>query len=201
MIGVVPPSEDPCAILAARIVARHRAQLPDLTGAVVLLPGHAGAARLRECLIAEAAGHGFEALLGPIASTMRDWVLQRTRADDRGVPGEHARELILVEALHRHRKLFGGADPWHLADELLALFRELTLSGETLPEGESAFIDRLARGYGSRAALEPLGITVEHRPHQLGGGGLDGDDWQEGEHMRLVINPILNEIVYAGPLA
>ena len=156
MIGFVPPSEDPCAILAAQIVARHRAQLPDLTGAVVLLPGYAGAARLRECLLQEAAGHGFGALLGPSVSTMRDWVLQQARADDRGVPGEHARELILVEALHRHRKLFGGADPWHLADELLTLFRELTLSNEALPEDEQAFVDRLARGYGSPAALEPL---------------------------------------------
>ncbi len=67
---------------------------------------------------------------------------------DKPVLSQHARELILVEALQAHSSLFSHADPWQLAASLLALFDELILYGTRIDDSEQAFIARLNQAYG-----------------------------------------------------
>lgn len=142
-----PPGTDPLGWLARRIVADHRAHLPDLTGVTVLRPRSHGDAHFRRLLLDAAGVHGCGALLGPRICSLRDWVLSRTH-DDVPTLGSHGRELMLFEALREHPGLFGDQDPWRLVDTLLDLFRELTLGGAAPPPEYAAFVQCLREAYG-----------------------------------------------------
>lgn len=157
----VPPTADPLALLADTLIARYAARLPLLDEPVVLLPELQAAARLRQLLLERAATLGHQALLGPEIRTLYDWVGELP-LPGRRVVGDHARALLLVEALREHRKLFGQGNLWALADSLLELFDELTLNRVGLPPSLDEFRARLVRGYGvDDRALDAL--TLEAR--------------------------------------
>ncbi|MEW6646234.1 MAG: PD-(D/E)XK nuclease family protein [Pseudomonadota bacterium] len=155
-----PATTDPLAALADRILAEQAGQLPLLAGVTVLLPAQEAAPRLRRLLLAGAAARGHHALLGPRILTLGDWLVGHAPGQD--VISDHGRELLLVEALREHRRLFGHGNLWSLADSLLELFDELTLNHIGLPPTLEEFRQRLILGYGpdSRA----LGaLTLEAR--------------------------------------
>lgn len=129
------------------MLSRFEDALPDLSGITTLLPDPRNAARLRGLLLAQAQNKGHPALLMPRVSTLRAWVTSFARPR-RPVLGEHGRELMMVEALTDHLNLFGQANPWTLADDILHLFDELTLNQSTLPDTVDAFEDRLIEAYG-----------------------------------------------------
>jgi ATP-dependent helicase/nuclease subunit B len=143
------------------------------------VPEGALGTRLHRVLPRHGAALGHGALLGPRLATIQDWVLARSPFR-RPLIGRHARELLLVEALARHRDLFGEADPWQLASALLALFDQLTLAETELPVELDGFIRRLDAAYGTGGAcVAPLGFearlvhTLWHAYHrQLDAEGL-----------------------------
>jgi ATP-dependent helicase/nuclease subunit B len=137
-------------VLAQLICATHRAQLPDLTKLVILLPELTFAARLRRELLTAARACDCQALLGPTITTPHLWIAQCSPLPIPVVSG-YARELLLTEALVRYPHLYGKARPWHLTDSLLRLFDELTLHQCDLPQDVEAFHARLAQAYGVRA--------------------------------------------------
>jgi ATP-dependent helicase/nuclease subunit B len=177
-VHALPCGADLGARVAERILEHRRDRLPDLSGIIVLTPGFAAANAVQRALLDRTPGG---ALLGPRCMRLADWVLERHamspspfgrrwsegpdegREDDpkgrmRGILGPHARELLLVEALHAHARLFGGANPWRLAQALLELFEELTLDGQPLPDDYADFERRLGRAYGCIADRpEPFG--------------------------------------------
>ena len=160
-ITIVPLAADPLALLADELLERYGARLPLLDEAVVLLPERQAAARLRQLLLERAAAKGYGALLGPRIQLLHEWV-NELPLPGRRVIRDHARELLLVEALHEHRGLFGQGNLWALADSLLALFDEMTLNRVGLPPSLEEFRARLVRGYGAdTAALDAL--TLEAR--------------------------------------
>ena len=168
----MPGHRDPLATLAALIVDRHRDSLPDLSRCTVLLPNLLPAPRLRRLLLDSAAALGHHALLGPVVTTVRQWL-------DEVVPppaaplSPQARELLLVETLYRHRRLFKESDPWLLAANLLELFDQLTLHRIDLPADLAEFTRRLGGAYqlttpAPEALSEEAGLvhTLWHAWHR-----------------------------------
>lgn len=152
---LVPYHRDPLAHLADLIITRQRRALPDLSRCAVLLPDPQAAPRLRRRLLAAAARHGVQALLGPQILSLRLWA---ARHGDAAAPlSPQARELLLVESLQQHRTLFGDGDPWRLAADLARLFAELTLHRVELPDEIAAFLTRLRTAYGLNTSPAALG--------------------------------------------
>ena len=142
----MPYAEDPLAVLADLVIKQATA-LPDLTRSVILMPDLQAAPQLRRLLLDSARQQGHGALLGPTISTLRHWMRQQHPARRR-LLSNHARELLLVEALMEHAALLRNNSPWALAENLLLLFDELTLQGTTLPGDTDSFIQELADAYG-----------------------------------------------------
>ncbi|MEO6697460.1 MAG: DNA helicase, partial [Gammaproteobacteria bacterium] len=156
----VPYGHDPLAVLADEIV-RH-ASLPDLTNSVILLPTLSAAPRLRRLLLERAQAHGHQALLGPSIDTLRGWLERHTLPTQTVIP-ESARALLLVEALAEHPDLFGGANPWRIADGLLKLFDELTLRQVAAPTSLKQFTLLLAHAYGLPDGIKASALGDEAR--------------------------------------
>ncbi|MCC6208659.1 MAG: PD-(D/E)XK nuclease family protein [Gammaproteobacteria bacterium] len=156
-IIVVPYSGDPLAELAARLIAHHEADLPDLAQAIVLTPDLHAAARLRRLLLEHARR---PALLGPRITTLPQWI-ERTVTDRSPVlRSELRRELILVDVLRQHRRLLGAGSAWAMAESLLILFDELTRRQIRLPEG-AELEAVLRRGYGMDAGQGIAALSRE----------------------------------------
>ena len=157
-VNLIPYGEDPLAILAQHLIEDYSSQLPDLTSgtiqAVVVIPEAHAAQRLRRQLLQKAQQAGHQAILCPKIINLRDWAKQqfyRYQQEPRNTCGQHQRELILFEALSQHRTLLGSGSPWHLTDDLLKLFDQLTSNQETLPASYSEFETLIADAYGISA--------------------------------------------------
>ena len=101
----------------------------------------------------------YSALLGPEIVSLQAWVNQ-SNTGEHTVPGALARELMFVEAIREHTRLFGDEDPWRLSESLLALFDELTLNHIELPDNQQAFLDYLREAYGL-SDISPDGLSRE----------------------------------------
>ncbi|MDB5973347.1 MAG: helicase/exodeoxyribonuclease subunit, partial [Nevskia sp.] len=141
---LLPPQADLAERLAQAILARHRADLPDLSRVTVLLPVSGAVTQLRRHLAAQTGA----ALLGPRLLTLQQFAAERGSGPVAVAPAEC--RLILVEALRRYRNLFPGQNLWQLAEALFSLFEELSLNAITLPEDAEAFAGKLVTAYGAR---------------------------------------------------
>lgn len=144
---LVPYGDDVLEIAARAIVERCADRLPRLDQVVVLLPDLGQSARLRAKLIRAAAAQGHDALLGPRIETPSTYIAT-LGLDSPPILAGDARELVLIEALRRHAALFGDADLWRLARDLLVLFDELNLQQRNLPADLQQFRELLRRAYG-----------------------------------------------------
>lgn len=147
---LVPYGEDPIAVIADRVIHDHADRLPDLTSVTVLVGAPQGIAKLRQHLLRAAGQHGCSALLGPCITSLRDYVAEHYPAE-RAIVGEHARELMLYKALRQYPDLFANISPWHVLDNLLGLFDELSARQVSLPAGADSFGRQLAAAYGLAA--------------------------------------------------
>jgi ATP-dependent helicase/nuclease subunit B len=128
--------------VARHILTVQAAALPDLRGIVILLPGFHTAQPLAQALMRVAQ---VPALLLPQMVTLNNWA-NGIAAD---VVPESRRLALLYQAL-QSRRWFGQADLWSLAQELLALFDELTHSLSTLPSDADAFAAAVQQAYNAR---------------------------------------------------
>ena len=156
---LVPYHQDPLEVLAKLVLKRYRYNLPDLTECVVLLPQSLDAARLRRYLLDEAITLGYQALLGPSILSLHQFLNQVAPLATAPLSPQ-AQELILIETLSEHRRLFSDSDPWLLAANLLDLFGQLTLYRVTLPTELDAFIKRLSNAY-QLGARSPAALSME----------------------------------------
>lgn len=141
-----PPAADLLDEAARRLVAQRRDELPDLSPLWLLLPAAPAAAHLRRRLAHHAGG----GVLGPQIRTLAGFA--DAHADGEAAVDPLECRLLLAESLKRHRSLFSGHDPARVADALFALFEELTLQDVDPGAEESAFAERLRRGYGGAPA-------------------------------------------------
>ena len=161
-VTLIHYGEEPLAQLASDILKHYSDCLPDLTsdttGAVILLAEAHAAKRLRHLLLEQAKQQGIHALLCPRISNIRDWAKQQFNQHmplPHDVCGQHQRELILFDALTQYQSLLGSGSPWHLTDDLLKLFDELTLNLKQLPESYEEFENEIAQAYGINASEFP----------------------------------------------
>jgi ATP-dependent helicase/nuclease subunit B len=143
---LIPTGENPVTHLAQTLIREHETRLPDLSHIVVLLPDYQPAARLKLDLLHMAGERAVAALLLPRICTLGDFLDQLVPPADHVIP-EEQRLLLLVDALRRHRHLYGNSNPWLLAADLLQLFDEMTLYHIDLPHTVAQFVDLLARCY------------------------------------------------------
>jgi ATP-dependent helicase/nuclease subunit B len=160
---LIPHHRDPLEALAHAILDRHRAQLPDLSRLTILLPDPGPAARLHERLL-DFAEMPTGALLAPRIASLRIWALEHA---DGPVPDEQRRALMLFEALREHPGPFAGLSTWHLVEELIALFDELSLQHAEVPDDLGAFQALVAQAYAP-SGVAPLALGNEAAlVHQL----------------------------------
>lgn len=161
-LNLLPFDRDPLDALAETLLQEHRETLPLLEQVTVLLPDSGDAPRLRLRLLQQAEKLGYHALLGPRIIDWHHWLSEQTVSEQAAI-SDYRRELILVQALRKHSKLFGEANHWALADSLLQLFDELTLNRIGVPQDIDEFHQRIAKGYG----LTPYTLHAMERETQL----------------------------------
>ena len=142
----IPFGVDPLEALAKTVIQSEASRLPDLSSVIILSANRQTAPSIRRQLLREASQHQCDALLGPHIMSREDWAQQHLPTDI-NICHPQAKELLLIEALLQHPELFGGANPWSLAESLLQLFDELNLNQVELPEGIEQFKQQLARAY------------------------------------------------------
>ena len=167
-ITLVAYAEDPLALLALHILDDHSKQLPDLTQVVVLLSETHASKRLRHLLLEKAEQRGINALLCPKIINIHDWSqnqINKYNVKTFSICGQHQRELILFDALTQHRNLLKSGSPWHLTDDLLKLFDQLTSNQNIIAEDYDDFEKEIIEAYGdSNETFSALGqeATLVH---------------------------------------
>lgn len=150
-IILIPYGDDPLRLLAQHVIEDFSASLPDLTQATILLSEAHAAKRFRQILLQQAEQQGQHALLCPRIFNLRDWAklqLSKFQKQPQAICGQHQRELILFDALTQHRDLLSSGSPWHLSDDLLKLFDQLTLNQKSLADDYESFEQEVAAAYG-----------------------------------------------------
>lgn len=148
----LPPGEDFLDTVAAAMLDRCAALglAGDLSSVLVLAPALPIALELRQAFVAVSE----RPLLLPRFDTLRHW------AQNEIVPGipealaDSERLVLLHEAL-RLRDWFDEGALWGIAEEMAALFDELTAAAVHLPADEAALTRQLERAYELRAS-QPL---------------------------------------------
>jgi ATP-dependent helicase/nuclease subunit B len=139
----IPASADFVADCAFRIVEVCRAQLPDLSPLLIVLPSPALAPPLRQAL---AAASGCTLLLPRVAT-----LAQLAAFANAGGQPDSQRQLTLYRLL-RERGWFADSALWEICAELIALFDELNERALGLPEDEEALLSRLEQAYDARGS-------------------------------------------------
>lgn len=163
-IHFVSDWQSPLAEVAHYLI-NQAVTLPDLTDCRVVISEPRAATELRRALLATAAQHEVQALLGPQVFSFEQWLAQYLPPDLR-VCGQQQRLLILVEALFERPALLGQANAWTLADSLLELFDELTLNHVRLGDDVEQFARQLGNWY---AVKQPQLQGLQHEARLLHG--------------------------------
>jgi len=129
------------------VLNQHAGALPDLSHISILLSNANLAQQCHLTLLRSANARGHTALLGPTIGTLEGW-LETNASIEHTTVSEHARELLLVEALSEYPHIYGQGSPWMLAESLMELFDELTKYHIHLPASQAAFTQQIAEAYG-----------------------------------------------------
>ncbi len=162
-LRILPLNRDLVNACAEAVVAHFEDSLPDLRGAVVLMPHTLQQRRLRRCLLELAEARGHAATLPPAIGTFRTLFHERMRLHDRAaVLSEHERKLLLVSALDEHPGLLPHAGRWEFAAQLLQLFDGVAAArvdgkpaAEPLSGSAGAFVQTLYNAWREDRAKTP----------------------------------------------
>jgi len=145
---VVPIQQNLIDVSCEQVLEQFAPRLPDLSNVTILLNDSNAINYAKTSLLKKAAASGHSALLGPELMSLKDWLNEHVDID-LGIVNNHARELLLVEALQKHAHIYGQGNPWVLAESLMELFDELTQWHVELPTSAQDFIKKLENAYGS----------------------------------------------------
>ena len=128
---LVPFEDDLVARCADAVIADCEAHLPDLSGAVILLPDEASRtapqfAELRHCLLERAQRKNHAAIIPPAIATPHTLFIRRCAPGYSADLARHRERLVLAHALAEHPDLFPNQSPWQSSDALLSLFHEIS---------------------------------------------------------------------------
>jgi len=129
------------------LLNQHSDTLPDLSQVSILLSNANQVHQCNQVLLQSAKSRGHNALLGPYIGTLANWLELNAPIEPTAI-SEHARELLLVEALSEYPHIYGQGSPWMLADSLMDLFDDLTNYHIDLPASQAAFTQQITAAYG-----------------------------------------------------
>jgi ATP-dependent helicase/nuclease subunit B len=131
------------------IFERFSEQAPDFSKLHVLLPNSQVSQQFHETLCKSLPAQ-LPAIIPPWAGTLRSWAQQfcRNQQADYQIIGEHARQLLFIEALQQHPDLFKEENKWQVTQSLLSLFDELSLNQQDLFTSANDWQQRLQQAYG-----------------------------------------------------
>ena len=109
---------------AEQICTQCKAQIPDLSQVIVLLPNLLHIKHLKDCLTEQVNSLGEPVFIPPQFNTLRQLALDR---DKGSVISNTERHFILGQVLSDHPNLLTGVSRWQLSASLLSLFDELSL--------------------------------------------------------------------------
>ena len=151
-LDLVPYGSDPLETLAALMLDRHQAELPDLSRHVALFTSARAIPRFRRTLLRAAHRRGHEGLLAPWCGTLEAWVEAEATDGELSLIDDTERELLLLEALAPHAELRQRFGTWALVDSLLKLFDELNANRRLAVHDSNELATILASGYGEGSA-------------------------------------------------
>ncbi len=128
---IVPYAQDILSISSNHIIENHKHLLPNLSSITVFLANKLAQTQLQNNLLEYASNHKHSTILLPHCTTLKQWALE-SYLPRIPVLSIYARELILVDALHKQPGLFANSNPWAIASELFTLFDEMTLNNINL---------------------------------------------------------------------
>ena len=152
----LPTGEDFLDRLASAILAQQvdALRLGDLSAVLVLVPALPIAAELRAALLRATP----KPLLLPRFDTLPHWVESMPLAGISARTADAERLVLLYEAL-RERRWFDEVALWGVANEMSALFDELTAASVTMPADEAALLAQLQSAYALRDSV-PLAFEA-----------------------------------------
>jgi len=148
------PGEGLLDAAAGLLLEAAAADIPDLSGHLVLVSSLPLAAELRQSL-ARVTGRP---ILLPQFSTLRRWAAAAPLADLPS-PMPESERLVLLHAALAARNWFDEAALWGIAGELAGLADELSSAAVHLPADEAALCAQLERTYALRASA-PLAFEA-----------------------------------------
>lgn len=147
---------------AAKLICENPVSpLPDLSRIIVLVPQARLIRSTRDAIQKHAEHLGFPAILLPKILTLPGLLEELAPETGASVVGEEQRQLMLMDAIRRHPRLYGKGSPWSLAENLLQLFDQLTLHHISLPNSVDELITMLASAYS--LTKENPGLLSEAR--------------------------------------
>ena len=122
---------------------------PDFSRLYVLLP-HAQVTQQFNTILCHSTNSDFPAIIPPWTGTLKSWAKQFSFNEhpDYSIIGEHARQLLFIEALQQYPDLFKEENQWQVTQELLNLFDELSLNQVNIFTSPEDWQDQLQQAYG-----------------------------------------------------
>ncbi len=130
---------------------------PDFSNLFILLP-HAQVAQQFNETLCHSLDTDNSVIIPPWSGTLRTWCKQfsHNHHPEYQLIGEHARQLLFVEALQQHPDLFKEENQWQITQTLLKLFDELNLNQASLLGTAEDLQQQLMQAYGAEDEFQHL---------------------------------------------
>ncbi len=127
----------------------YAVQSPDFSKLVVFLP-HAQVTQQFNEALCDSLNSEINAIIPPWSGTLKNWANQFAKNEhpQYQVIGEHARQLLFIEALQQHPDLFKEENQWQVTQTLLQLFDELSLNQANIFNSAEEWKQQLQHAYG-----------------------------------------------------
>ncbi len=156
----VAPQQNILQYTAEFLLEKFSTQLPDLSQVFVLLPHAHASKQFNEVLCQHL--HAEQSIIPPWAGTLKSWAQQfsHNQFADFQIIGEHARQLLFIEALQQHPDLFKEENQWQVTQALLKFFDELSLNQKNLFHSAEDWQQQLEQAYDAE------GLDFEHLQYE-----------------------------------
>lgn len=163
---IFPNHADLIQILADEIVSDCEQHLPFLENTIVLFPHYLQAKRFQKILLEQTKKRSYNSLIGPQIYTFKEFITKTTPINSQSIASS-TRELILLDALQSHQKLFGKHNLLTSTYALLELFDELTQNQVSLPSSFEEFKAQLEKAYQIKGTDNQSLSSEAHIVHTL----------------------------------
>jgi len=145
----VPIQQNILQYTAEFLLKEYGSQAPDFSNCFVLLPQSQIAQQFNAALCYSLPSQ-LNAIIPPWSGTLKAWAKQfaSSQHSDYLVIGEHARQLLFIEALQQHPDLFKEENQWQVTQVLLNFFDELSLNQKDLFTSTDKWQQQLQQAYG-----------------------------------------------------